>query len=277
MMKNQGPYNEYLKTAVKAARAAGKIQIERLGSRLNIRHKGEADLVTDVDLMCEERIKEIVRGRYPDHAFLAEESGGSSGSMNRWIADPLDGTTNYAHAYPFFCASVAFEQDGQVVAGAVYNPVADELFAATRGGGATLNGHSIRISDTDRLNDAMVGTGFSYNKVERMGQGLKFFKRMIMEIQAIRRDGSAALNLCYVACGRFDGFWELTLHPWDIAAGWLIVEEAGGTITRLDGSKMIMDSPDIVASNGILHDGICKTINKKAVGIRPGDSIKPRA
>ena len=121
---------------------------------------------------------------------------------------------------------------------------------------------AIRISDTDRLNDAMVGTGFPYNKVERMGQGLKFFKRMIMEIQAIRRDGSAALNLCYVACGRFDGFWELTLHPWDIAAGWLIVEEAGGMVTRLDGSKMIMNSPDIVASNGILHDGICKTLNK---------------
>lgn len=258
-MKNTN-YNEYIETAVNAAKAAGKIQLERLGTRLDIRFKGEADLVTEVDLLCERRIREITLGRYPEHAFLAEESGGSAAADKRWIVDPLDGTTNYAHAYPFFCASVAFEQDGRIVAGAVYNPVAEELFTATRGGGAFLNGKPIHVSGHDRLENAMIGAGFPYNRVERLGRGLELFKKMLAATQAIRRDGSAALNLCYVASGRFDGFWELTLHPWDIAAGWLIVEEAGGRVTRLNGSEMIIDSPDIVASNGILHEDIVKTM-----------------
>lgn len=259
-VKMKKSYKEFLDIAMSAAKTAGGIQMEKLGKIEQVRHKGEADLVTEVDVLCEKKIKEIILSNYPHHQILAEESGGASKGKYRWIVDPLDGTTNYAHGYPFFCTSIALEIDGVIVVGVVYNPVSGELFSAVCGGGAFLNGKPIHVSTVSKLENAMAGTGFPYEREKRLGQSLELFRRMIEPVQAIRRDGSAALNLCYVAVGRFDLFWELTLHPWDIAAGWLMIEEAGGKVTRIDGSPMQLDAPDIAASNSILHDELIKTL-----------------
>lgn len=252
-------YKKFLDVAIFAAKSAGAIQLEKLGRVEHIKLKGEADLVTEVDVMCEERIKEIIQSKYPGHEILAEESGGGKGRY-RWIVDPLDGTTNYAHAYPFFCTSIALEIDGVIVVGVVYNPLSEELFTAMRGSGAFLNGKAIYVSKVSKLENAMAGTGFPYEREMRLGLSLELFRRMIGPVQAIRRDGSAALNLCYVAAGRFDLFWELTLHPWDIAAGCLMIEEAGGKVTRIDGSAMELGAPDIAASNSILHSALIRTL-----------------
>ena len=260
MNEQKQKYAGYLETAIKAARAAGAIQKERFGSSLEISHKGEADLVTEVDLACEETIRKILNGTYPDHAVLGEEKGVSGAGEYRWVVDPLDGTTNFAHAYPLFCASVALEERGRVVVGAVYDPLRDELFTATRGGGAYLNGKPIRPTSQATLENAMIATGFPYDFERRTQKALRYFTTMVHHVQAIRRDGSAALNLCYVACGRFDGFWEISLHEWDVAAGWLIIEEAGGKITGLDGAPTTMVSEEMIASNGPLHDRLVKIL-----------------
>lgn len=252
-----------LNFAIHTARDAGSILLERFGRRIQITNKGDIDLVTEADLAAERLIVERIKSYYPRHAILAEESGETvaSGSESewKWIIDPLDGTTNYAHGYPCFCVSIALERAGKVEIGVIYDPTRDELFAVERGQGATLNGRSIRVSDTIDLNRAMLCTGFPYDVRDR-GDFARHFHNFIMHAQGVRRDGSAALDLAYVACGRFDGFWEEGLNPWDVAAGVLLVEEAGGRISRYDGAPFDIYTPPILASNGLVHETMMRVL-----------------
>jgi myo-inositol-1(or 4)-monophosphatase len=246
-----------LNFAIQTARDAGRILAEKLG-RVEAEHKGDIDLVTEADLASERLIIERIRSYYPRHAILSEEAGdvrvhGEAESEWKWIVDPLDGTTNYAHGYPVFCVSIALERASEIVVGAVYDPTRDEMFAAERGEGATLNGRRMRVSDVEDINRALVCTGFPYDVRER-GDFVRHFRSFIMNAQGVRRDGSAALNLAYVACGRFDAFYEDGLRPWDVAAGALLVTEAGGRITRYDDSPLDIYSPPVIATNGLIHD-----------------------
>lgn len=240
--------------AIELARAAGVVLREGYGKVHAPERKGRIDLVTDHDRRAEAVLLEGLRLRFPDHAVLAEESGlHDSASPVRWLLDPLDGTTNFAHNYPFFAVSVAAERDGRLAAGAVFDPVRDELFAAAAGHGATLNGVPIRVSGVRRVEDALLVTGFPYDVRERPAAYVPTFQAFLIRAQGVRRDGSAALNLCYLAAGRFDGFWEARLAPWDMAAGVLIVREAGGRVTRYDGSEFRLDGRQILATNAALH------------------------
>ncbi|MDT7603624.1 MAG: monophosphatase, partial [Acidobacteriota bacterium] len=249
--------------AIQTARDAGRVLAERFGRALEVSNKGDIDLVTEADLAAERLIVERIGSYHPRHAILAEESGDTSRdgepSEFKWIVDPLDGTTNYAHGYPCFCVSIALEQAGEIILGVVYDPTRDEAFAAERGEGATLNGRRIRVSDVEDLNRAMLCTGFPYDVRER-GAFARHFSNFIMHAQAVRRDGSAALDLAYVACGRFDGFWEEGLRAWDVAAGRLLVEEAGGRVSRYDGSPFSIYAPPILASNGLIHDAMMRVL-----------------
>jgi myo-inositol-1(or 4)-monophosphatase len=248
--------------AIQTARDAGRVLAEKFGrASLAVTRKGEIDLVTEADLAAEQLIVERIRSHYPRHAILAEESGESEaqGGGFKWIVDPLDGTTNYAHGYPCFCVSIALEHDGEIVVGVVYDPTRDELFAAERGEGATLNGRRIRVSDADDLNRALVCTGFPYDVRDR-GDFARHFRNFIMHSQGVRRDGSAALDLAYVAAGRFEGFWEEGLNPWDVAAGKLLVEEAGGRVSRYDGSPFSVYRAPVLASNGLVHDAMMRVL-----------------
>src|SRR5688500_711309 len=244
--------------AIQTAREAGRVLADKFGRALQVSNKGDIDLVTEADLAAERLIVERIRSYHPRHAILTEESGdvkeaGGPGAEYKWIIDPLDGTTNYAHGYPVFCVSVALEHEGSVVVGVVYDPTRDELFAAERGEGATLNGRRVRVSDVGELNRALVCTGFPYDVRER-GDFARHFRAFIMRAQSVRRDGAAALDLAYVAAGRFEGFYEEGLRPWDVAAGVLLVEEAGGRVTHYDGSPFRHYKPPIAASNGLVHD-----------------------
>ena len=248
-----------LNFAIQTAREAGRVLMEKFG-RAEIKHKGDIDLVTEADLASERLIIERIRSYHPRHRILTEESGdvkeaGGADAEYKWIIDPLDGTTNYAHGYPCFCVSVALEHEGRVVVGVVYDPTRDELFAAERGEGATLNGRRVRVSETDELNRALVCTGFPYDVRER-GDFARHFRAFIMQAQSVRRDGAAALDLAYVAAGRFEAFYEEGLRPWDVAAGVLLVEEAGGRITHYDGSPFHIYKPPIAASNGLVHEAM---------------------
>jgi myo-inositol-1(or 4)-monophosphatase len=249
---------ELLEAAEEMARAAGAVLREGYGRTHRPERKGRIDLVTEYDRRSERLLLEAIGRRFPDHAVLAEESGasapGAGAAPVRWLVDPLDGTTNFAHNYPFFCVSVAAEADGQLVAGAVYDPVRDELFSAAVGTGATRNGEPMRVSDIERVEDALLVTGFPYDVREHPERSLPLFEAFLMRAQGIRRDGSAALNLCYLAAGRFDGFWEGHLSPWDMAAGVLIVREAGGRVTDYVGGSFQLDRRQILASNGRLHE-----------------------
>lgn len=257
-----------LNFAIQTARDAGSLLAERLG-RVQISNKGDIDLVTEADLAAEHLIIERIRSHYPRHAILAEESGASAGidsgrpadeqSDWKWIIDPLDGTTNYAHGYPCFCVSIAAENQGRLELGVIYDPMRDEMFTAERGQGAALNGRTIHVSQIDDLNRAMLCTGFPYDVRER-SQFARNFSNFIMSAQAVRRDGTAALDLAYVACGRFDGFWEEGLRPWDVAAGVLMIAEAGGQVSRYDGSPFEIYSPPIVASNGLVHEAMMRVL-----------------
>ncbi|MCS7157088.1 MAG: inositol monophosphatase [Blastocatellia bacterium] len=242
--------------AVETAREAGALLRDHFGRTVDVNYKSSPiDLVTEVDLLSESLIKERIAAHYPRHAILAEESGHQGGTSEyRWLIDPLDGTTNYAHGYPFFCVALALEYQGEIVLGVVYDPLREELFVAERGAGATLNGRPIRVSRTETLAQGLLATGFPYTIRSRPDESLAYFARFVKTAQAIRRDGSAVLDLCYLACGRFDGFWELGLKPWDMAAGALMVEEAGGRVTRFDGSPFRLYEPEILASNGRIHD-----------------------
>ena len=253
-----------LNFAIQTAHEAGRILQERVGRSIQITNKGAIDLVTEADLAAERLIIERIKSYHPRHAVLAEESGasdlaGGPKSEYQWIVDPLDGTTNFAHGYPCFCVSIALEHNGIIEVGVIYDPLRDETFAAERNEGATLNGRKIRVSEIDDLNRAMLCTGFPYDVRDR-GNFARHFSNFIMHAQAVRRDGSAALDLAYVACGRFDGFWEEGLRPWDVAAGVLLVAEAGGRVSHYDGTPFDVYTPPIVASNGLVHDEMMRVL-----------------
>lgn len=252
-----------LELAIQLARAAGAIQRERYGTELQIETKSAAvDLVTEVDKACEALIVDAIETERPGDAILAEEGGGTdhAGAEWRWIIDPLDGTTNYAHAYPRFCVSIGIERAGQPAIGVVFDPLMDELYTAVRGGGAFLNGEPIRVSKETDLSQGLLATGFAYDRRKSEKDNIEQFSHMLRAARALRRDGSAALNLCYVAAGRFDGFWEMKLSPWDVAAGCLIVEEAGGRTSDAAGGGEHWSGLYVVASNGSLHDAILEAL-----------------
>jgi myo-inositol-1(or 4)-monophosphatase len=256
----------FLATAVEIVLRAGDIQMARRGSGFRIDKKGTIDLVTDVDLECERLCRRIIAERFPDHDVLAEELSSGPGekarSAYRWVFDPLDGTTNYAHGLPIFCASLALEIDGQPVAGAVFDPTRRELFTAERGEGAFLNGSRLRVSPADTLLDALLVTGFPYDVHQEGGELVALFGAFMARARAVRRLGSAALDLCYVAAGRFEGFWEQKLKPWDVSAGALIVAEAGGRVTGMDGAAFDAAAAHLVASNGEVHDQMLDVIRE---------------
>lgn len=242
-----------LNFAIQTARDAGKILLEKFGRKIEISFKGNINLVTEADLASEKLIVERINSYYPRHAILAEESGASLITNEfKWIIDPLDGTTNYAHGYPCFCVTIALEHNGEIILGVTYDPTRDELFAAEKGNGATLNGRTIRVSEAEKLGESLLVTGFPYDFAKRD----KFennLKTMLLAARGVRRDGSAAIDMAYVACGRFDGFWEEGLSPWDVAAGLLLIEEAGGQVTCYNGEKFNIYAPPICGSNGLIH------------------------
>jgi myo-inositol-1(or 4)-monophosphatase len=244
----------FLETAIQAAQAASKLHQYYAGGDLGISTKSsEIDLVTKVDKLCEEKIREIISSAYPDHVILGEEGGESIGNAShRWIVDPLDGTVNYAHGFPFYCVSIGLEINGVVEVGVVLDSVRNEMFTATRGDGAFCNGVKISVSSQPNLKKCLLATGFPYDEAG-LKRNLEVFARVHQKVRAIRRPGSAALDLSYVACGRIDGFWELKLNAWDVAAGILLVQEAGGTVTTLGGEPYDFGDKVMVATNGHVH------------------------
>jgi len=248
--------------AQEAARKAGAMLRSMLGTDLHVRAKDvRTNLVTEADMRAEALIRDIIGKEYPEDAVLGEESGSTGGKgAGRWIVDPLDGTTNYAHGYRCFCVSIAYERDGALSLGCVYDPMADELFHAVRGGGSFCNGAPIRVSECNDLAVAMLVTGFPAHRVDDPRANLLPFGDFLKITRAIRRDGSAALDLCYVACGRFDGFWEPGLHAWDIAAGALIVEEAGGRASDYVGGALALEAGRLLASNGRIHEAMIRVV-----------------
>lgn len=254
----------FLKTAVSAARAGGEVLMRFYGGDFEIRKKGVIDLVTEADTQSEAEVMRVIREAHPGHGILAEESGDHpEDGRFTWIVDPLDGTTNFAHGYPFFCVSVGLRHGGAQIAGAVYAPYFRELFWASRGGGAWLNGERIRVSTVSCLGDALLVTGFPYDIRKRDDDTVALFVRFLQRAQAVRRDGSAALNMCYVAAGRFDGFWERDLRPWDTAAALVLIEEAGGVVTRYDGSPFDVFVPEILAGTPRVHAAMIPVIAER--------------
>jgi myo-inositol-1(or 4)-monophosphatase len=258
----------YLATAVEAVVSAGDMMMARFGSDVGVRKKGEIDLVTEVDVAIEQAFRALIAGRFPDHAVLAEELGGSATVPEGpcWVFDPIDGTTNFAHGVPIFCASLALEIDGVSQVAAIYDPNRRELFTAERGGGAFLNGVPMRVSSSAALIDALLVTGFPYDVQARMDAVIGLFRAFVGKARGIRRLGSAAIDLCYVASGRFDGFWERGLAPWDVAAGVLLVEEAGGRVSSLDGQPFSSRRREVLASNGLVHDQMLEIVADHSAG-----------
>jgi myo-inositol-1(or 4)-monophosphatase len=254
----------FLTTAIEAVVRAGDMMMARLGSDVHVAKKGTIDLVTEVDVAIETMFREMIAGRFADHAVLGEELGGSATPPAGpcWVFDPIDGTTNFAHGLPIFCSSLALEIDGVAEVGAVYDPNRKELFTAERGGGAWLNGKPIRVSDAATLVDAMLVTGFPYDVHGRVDEIVGLFAAFVGQARAVRRLGSAAIDLCYVAAGRLDAFWERDLKPWDIAAGALIVSEAGGRVTNMQGEPFTSRGQHVVASNPHLHPAMLEVIRR---------------
>lgn len=252
-----------LDIAIEAAKAGGALQRDSLGDPGFVGHKGERDLVTQVDRLSEETIVKMLQQSFPNHAILAEEgSVGGGDTGRRWIVDPLDGTTNFAHGLPLACVSIAFEDEGEVVSAVVYDPHRDELFTAERGGGSFLNGQAISVSSVEELSQATVGTAVPY-QLDRLETGLELFNRVARSAGAVRILGSAALDAAYVAAGRFDAYWEHAgVHPWDVAAGLLLIQEAGGTVTDRRGWPLGVDAGEIVASNGKLHEVLLDLVGR---------------
>ncbi len=248
-------WQKEMETARRAAMEAGKILKELYGNINSITKKGEIDLVTEADLASEKAVIEIIKKDFPNDMILAEESGETGEKSDRmWIIDPLDGTTNFAHSFPFFGVSIAFQTRDEITAGVVFNPVLDEFFEAEKGKGALLNKKAIKVSDKKTLKDSLIGTGFPYDVYENPDPVLGYLKKMIVKAQGIRRAGAAAVDLCYLAAGRLDGFWEQNLKPWDTAAGSIIVREAGGVITDYDGTPYNPFLKTTLASNSHIHD-----------------------
>src|SRR5215831_15669788 len=246
--------NHYLDIAIETALEAGQILREEFERPPDIAYKGDVDLVTQADKRSERTIVAKISQYFPDHSISAEEGLGHVRSSEfRWHVDPLDGTTNFAHKYPCFSVSIALAQNGSVLAGVVYNPISHELFAAASGKGATLNGKPISVSEVATLSTSLLCTGFPVHK-RRASNNIHYYYNFTLRSHGVRRDGSAALDLASVACGRFDGFWELGLNPWDVAAGILIVEEAGGRVTNFKGEPFDIYNPPILASNGLIHE-----------------------
>jgi len=238
------------------AREAGALLMDFFHQQVKIEYKGDADLVTVADRKSEALILERIRKQFPTHDVMGEEGTRiESGSDYKWYVDPLDGTTNFAHSFPVFCVSLAVEYRERRVAGVIYDPTRDEMFTAELGKGALLNGQPIHVSATSRLAECLVGTGFPSQKRHK-SPNIYFYHQLTLRTHGVRRAGSAALDLCNVACGRFDGFWEFNLNPWDTAAGVLIVEEAGGRVTNFSGGPFRLDSRETLASNGLVHDAL---------------------
>jgi len=255
---------ELLELAITIARDAGSLQRERFAEPRQIETKSSAiDLVTDVDRASDQLVIEYISSSRPDDEILIEETGTHEGRSGvRWIVDPLDGTTNYAHGFPHYAVSIAIEHEGVTKLAVIYDPMKDELFTAQRGSGASLNGKPIAVSQAKELERALLATGFAYDVHQAEVDNLEYFARFIKRAQAVRRAGSAALDLAYVACGRFDGFWELELHPWDVAAGLLLVAEAGGRSSDLEGGPVPASGNRCVASNGHLHDTLLEVLRE---------------
>src|SRR5258706_6950367 len=243
------------------------MQMAGLGTALQVNKKGTIDLVTEVDLAVERMFREMIGARFPDHQILAEEMGGAAGMPPGpcWVFDPVDGTTNFAHGLPIFCASLALEIDGVAEVAAVYDPNRRELFTAERGGGAFLNGIPLHVSSAQHLVDAMLVTGFPYDVHARVDEIVGLFAKFVGRARAVRRLGSAAVDLCWVAAGRMDGFWESDLKPWDIAGGALIVKEAGGRVTTLSGRPLTSRKGSVLAPNGRLHQPMLDVIPRRRV------------
>ena len=255
-----------LNTAVKAARKAGGI-INRASfdvDKLTIRSKRKNDFVSEVDEAAEEAIIAVLRDAYPDHGILAEESGTRDAKADYvWVVDPLDGTTNFLHGFPQYCVSIALLHKGKPTQAVVYDPNRNELFTATKGVGAYLNDRRIRVSRTDKLDDALMGTGFPFREIDNLDDYLRMLKNVMRSTSGIRRPGAAALDLAWVACGRIDGFWEIGLSPWDMAAGALLVREAGGLIGDLDGNEGYLDSGRVAATNAKLFGAFLQLLKQK--------------
>jgi myo-inositol-1(or 4)-monophosphatase len=249
------------------ARLAGEILRRGYGKEIQVSHKGVIDLVTEIDRQSESYLLEEIRSRFPEHRIISEESGAHSGSdCCIWYVDPLDGTVNYAHGIPVFTVSIAYQENSQLQLGVVYDPMRDELFSAERGMGAWLNGEPIAVSTVPQLDRALLATGFAYDIRTHPETNLDHFARFSLRCQGVRRLGSAALDLCYVAVGRFDGFWELRLSSWDMAAGALIAQEAGAKVTRIDGGSDYLTPPQsILAANPILHAQMLSIVTRFTV------------
>jgi len=257
-----GEHAAYLEAARAAAAEAGEILKRDYHREGEVQFKGEIDLVTETDKASQALIYRRLSDRYPGHGFLAEEGLSTSpGAEFRWIFDPLDGTTNFAHRLPIFCVSIALERAGRLVCGVVFNPMSGETFWAEAGGGAFLDGRPIRVSPTASLDRSLVATGFPYD-IRKTKVNIRQHDQFLIRAQAVRRCGSAALDLSYVACGRFDGFWEMRLNPWDSAAGALIVAEAGGRVTDFGGRPADIYKPEVAASNGLIHAELLEVLNE---------------
>jgi len=253
--------NALQNVAVMAARRGGAILIRHLNKldKLKVEKKGHNDFVSDADRAAEDAVIEVIRNHYPDHAILAEESGKQGESDTVWIIDPLDGTTNFLHGFPQFCVSVAVQVKGRMEAAAVYDPMSQEIFAAARGEGATLDDRKIRVSGRKEMEYALIGTGFPFRQADMdMTPYLQMLGKVVRNTAGVRRPGAAALDLCYVAAGRLDGFWEIGLKPWDVAAGSLIIREAGGIVSGLDGSERYLDSGHILCGTPKIYSGLAK-------------------
>lgn len=258
-------WTKEFQVASEAARKAGNFLKAQFGSVQHIRKKGAIDLVTDSDLQAEKTILEIIRAHFPADQIIAEESGSQGEPHERiWLIDPLDGTTNFAHGFPFFAVSIALQTEGEIALGIVYNPHFGEYFEAVKGSGAFLNGRRITVSETRTIGESLLATGFPYDIQDNAADVLELFGRMIKKAQGVRRPGSAALDLCYAACGRVDGFWEKGLKPWDTAAGALIMQEAGGVLATYQGAHYTPYEKTVVAANPALLEDMLRIINPKA-------------
>jgi myo-inositol-1(or 4)-monophosphatase len=256
--------NPFLDLAMEAAREGGSILRAEFDHPARISYKGEVDLVTQADRRSEDAIVARLRARFPEHAIVAEEGGGQEKeSRYRWHVDPLDGTTNFAHGYPCFAVSIGLEEAGELIVGVIYQPVTEELFTAVRGEGAYLNERRIRVSRVEHLSTSLLATGFPSVKRAR-NPNIRYYWDFTLRSHGVRRDGSAALDLAAVACGRFDGFWEFGLHSWDTAAGVLLVREAGGVVTSFSGQPYRPGDHETLASNGRIHDEMRQVVREIA-------------